>query len=76
MYIYIICVCIYKHIILYIYYIQYCIFNKYTSIQISFGGQICSRYKCTVLCDFRLQALSMKHSPGDHVIEMDSQVNE
>lgn len=68
--------CIYTHIILQIYYIQDCIFNKYTSSQISFGRQIFSRYKCTALCDFRSQALSMKHSPGDHVIEMDSQVNE
>lgn len=64
------------HITLCICYIQNCIFNRYPSIQISFGGQIFSRYKCTALCDFRLQTLSMKHSHGNHVVEMDSQVNE
>jgi hypothetical protein len=56
--------------------VQGCIFNKYSSIQISFSGQIFSRCKWIVLYDFRLQALSMKHSPGNHVLEMKTPVNE
>lgn len=50
--------------------IRDCISNKSSSIQISLGGLIYSRWEWTVLCDFRLQAISTKHSPGSHNVEV------